>query len=208
MMKRRKERTRQTAARTIRVESDMVYVVPFAVSRSYFRTEIASEGFRRTGCTPIILFPRSEAGEATSDWCEMIFSAMDEARRSGEKEGLDLAGLSRGDANIDVGLLDIPISFRGPPQCLVSNLARRSAEFLGENLRHLDRLLRGTFTDQMTLVTVFHEFRSDGNLEFHQHNVIFGVRREFRGGETLIGPLDLRPVIESLERRLRVAIAV
>jgi hypothetical protein len=61
------------AARTIRVESGLVYVVPYSASRSYVRSEIEREGFHRTGCIPIVLSPRSEAGEATHEWVERIW---------------------------------------------------------------------------------------------------------------------------------------
>jgi hypothetical protein len=58
-----------------------VYVVPYSAARYYVRSEIEREGFHRSGCTPIVLFPRSDAGEATREWVERIFAAMDEVRR-------------------------------------------------------------------------------------------------------------------------------
>jgi hypothetical protein len=194
------------AARTIGVESGLVSVVPDSAARSYVRSEIEREGFHRSGCTPIVLFPRSEAGEATREWVERMFAAMDEVRRTHPREALETAGLSPDGAGVDVGIIDIPVTFRGPLGLVASNLEHRSAEFLGENLRHVDGLFSGTFHDQMTLATVLHAVRPDGTPEIHYHNLIFGVRREFREGRTLTGPLDLKPVLAALTRRLRLGI--
>ena len=73
--------TRKNPTRTIRVESGTVYVVPFPFARTYFGFEIEDEGFYRSGCHPVVLLPRHEAGQATREWVEAIFAAMDEVRR-------------------------------------------------------------------------------------------------------------------------------
>ena len=65
MAKKEKGRARKKPTRTMRVESGMVYVVPFSAVRSYFCFEIEGEGFHRPGYLPIVLFPRVEAGQAT-----------------------------------------------------------------------------------------------------------------------------------------------
>jgi hypothetical protein len=101
-----------------------------------------------------------------------------------------------------VGFLPV----RLPQNSVASNLEHRSAEFFEENLRHVEGLLCGTFHDQMTLATVLHAVRPDGTPEIHSHNLIFGVRREFREGRTRAGPLDLKPVLAALTRRLRLGI--
>jgi hypothetical protein len=139
------------AARTIGVESGLVYVVPYSAARSYVRSEIEREGFHRSGCTPIVLFPRSEAGEATREWVERIFAAMDEVRRTHPREALETAGLSPDGAGVDVGIIDIPVTFRGPWELVASNLGRRSAEFFEENLRHVDGLLSGLRPKQIQI---------------------------------------------------------
>jgi hypothetical protein len=58
----------------------------------------------------------------------------------------------------------------------------------------------------MTLVSVLHAVRPDGTPELHSHKLIFGVRREFWEGRTLTGPLDLKPVLAALTRRLRLGL--
>ena len=85
-------------------------------------------------------------------------------------------------------------------------MLHRPGEFLRENLRHIDRLFAGTFHDQMTLVTVPHAVKPDGTPEIHYHNLVFGVRRESRSGQTLVGPLDFRPLLAALARELRVGV--
>src|SRR3954465_3564237 len=65
MAKRRWQKPRKRKSSAICVEASTAYVVPFTSTRSYYRTEITNEGFRRSGCTPIVLFPRAEVGEAT-----------------------------------------------------------------------------------------------------------------------------------------------
>jgi hypothetical protein len=105
-----------------------------------------------------------------------------------------------------VGLVDIPITFEGPLELVASNLERRSSEFLDTNLRYLDGLFSGAFHDQMTLVTVLHAVRPDGTPSLHYHNLVFGLRKEIRDDGTLIGPLDLGPLITALGQRLRVGL--
>ena len=169
---------RRNPTRTIRVESGAVYVVPFPFARSYFGFEIEDEGFHRSDCHPVVLLPRHEAGQATREWVEAIFAAMDEVRRIHPREALETPGLSPLGGGVDVGLLDIPVTVRGPLELVTSNLKRRPMEIFEANLLHVDALLAGTFHDQMTLVSVLHVVRPDGTPEIHYHNLVFGVRRE------------------------------
>ncbi len=206
MVKKLKRRARNAKAQTIQVESDWVHVVPVSVARSYFRWEIENEGDHRTGCTPIVLFPRSEAGEGSREWVEKIFAAMDEVRHTHAKETIEMPSLVWDDTTVDVGLIDIPITFRGDLSVVASNLTHCPSQFFDENLRHIDRLFAGTFDDQMTLVSVLHAARTDGSPELHYHNLVFGVRREFRSGQALVGPLDFQPMLATLARELRVAV--
>ena len=201
-MKSWKGNPREESARTIRVESSRVYVVPYAAARTYFHAEIENEGSHRSGCVPLVLFPRSEAGEASKAWVDGIFAAMGEVRERHPHEALTLSSLSHNGAGVDVGLVDIPVTFRGPLDLVASNLEHRPDEFLGENLRHVEGLFAGMFHDQMTLVTVLHAVRPDGTPEFHYHNLVFGVRREVRGERTLVGPLDVKLLLDTLGRRL------
>jgi hypothetical protein len=203
-----KGRTRKNPTRTIRVESGAVYVVPFPFARSYFGFEIEDEGFHRSDCHPVVLLPRHEAGPATREWVETIFAAMDEVRRIHPREAFETAGLSPLGGGVDVGLLDIPVTIRGPLELVTSNLKQRPMEIFEANLVHVDALLAGTFHDQMTLVSVLHVVRPDGTPEIHYHNLVFGVRREFREGRTIIGPLDLKPMLDSLTTQFRFRLGV
>ena len=203
-----KGKTRKNPTRTIRVESGAVYVVPFPFARSYFGFEIEDEGFHRSDCHPVVLLPRHEAGQATREWVEAIFAAMDEVRRIHPREALETPGLSPLGGGVDVGLLDIPVTVRGPLELVTSNLERRPMEIFEANLLHVDALLAGTFHDHMTLVSVLHVVRPDGTPEIHYHNLVFGVRREFREGRTIIGPLDLKPMLDSLTTQFRFRLGV
>jgi hypothetical protein len=198
MVKQRKLR----AKRTIRVESHAVYVVPFSQVRSYFRWEIASEGHHRPGCQPIVLFPRSEAGPGKPEWVERIFASLDQGRLIHGSEAFETPNLLSDGRPVDIGLIDIPVTFQGAPRLVTANLAQRSMEFLDANLRHLDGLFAGTFHDQMTLATVLHAVSPDGSPCIHYHNLLFGIRREFRAGRMLVGPVAFRPMLEALTRKL------
>jgi hypothetical protein len=194
------------AKRPIRVESHAVYVVPFSQARSYVRWEIESEGHHRTGVVPIVLFPRSEAGTGNQEWVEMIFASLEEGRRTHGREAFETPNLLSDGRPVDIGLIDIPAKFKENLNLVTSNMAHRSYAFLDENLRHVDRLFAGMFHDQMTLATVLHAVSPDGSPCIHYHNLIFGIRREFRNGHTLIGSLDFRPVLEALTRKLRLCV--
>jgi hypothetical protein len=200
--------TRKKPTRTIRVESGAVYVVPFPFARSYFGFEIEDEGFHRSDCHPVVLLPRHEAGPATREWVEAIFAAMDEVRRIHPREALETAGLSPLGGGVDVGLLDIPVTVRGPLGLVTANLGRRPMEIFEANLVHVDALLADTFHDQMTLVSVLHVVRPDGTPEIHYHNLVFGVRREFRAERTIIGPLDLKPMLDALTTQFHFRLGV
>jgi hypothetical protein len=191
--------------RTIRVESHAVYVVPFSHARSYYRWEIESEGHHRTGCEPLVLFPRSEAGPGKPEWVEMIFDSLDQGRLIHGRDAFETSCLSDG-RPIDIGLIDIPVTFKGDFNLVTSTLAHRSSALLDENLRHVDRLFAGTFHDQMTLATVFHVVSPDGSPCIHHHNLVFGIRREFRDGRMLLGPLDFRPMLQALTKTLKVGL--
>ena len=203
-----KRKTRTKSPRATRVESGAVYIVPFPFARSYYAFEIEDEGFYRSDCRPVVLLPRHEAGPATREWVETIFAAMDEVRRIHPREALEIPGLSPLGGGVDVGLLDIPVTVRGPLEFVTANLKDRPMEVFEANLMHIDSLLADTFHDQMTLVTVLHVARSDGTPEFHYHNLVFGVRREFRAGRTIIGPLDLKPMLETLAQHFRLQLRV
>jgi hypothetical protein len=208
MSKRNKGRTRKNPTRTIRVESGTVYVVPFPFARSYYTFEIEDEGFHRSGCHPVVLLPRHEAGPATREWVEAIFAAMDEVRKIHTREALETPSLSPLGGGVDVGLLDIPVTVREPFKFVTANLKRRPMEIFEANLVQIDALLAGTFHDQMTLVTVLHTVRPDGTPEFHYHNLVFGVKREFRAGRIISGPLDLKPMLDSLTNQFGLRLGV
>jgi hypothetical protein len=197
---------RKREAPTIRVESSCVYAVPYSFARSYFDWEIENEGRHRSRCTPIVLSPKEEAGGAGREWAEKIFAAMDEVRRTHARETIEMPGLVLDETRIDVGLIDIPVTFKGDFGRVTWNMRHWPARFFEENLRYLGRLIHGTFHDQMTLATVLHMVRPDGTPEVHYHNVIFGVRREFRPGRTLVGPLDFSPMLAALTKGCRLAV--
>jgi hypothetical protein len=206
MTRQRPPKFRKKKSAAIRAVARTAFVVPFSSARSYYRTEIANEGFRRANCPVMVLFPRAEVGEATPAWIEKLFGEMDEVRRSDPPKRISIPELGVEGRDIDVGLVDVPITFEGPLQRVASNLEHRSLEFLDTNLRYLDGLSSGTFHDQMVLVTVLHAVRPDGTPSIHYHNLIFGLRKEIREDRTLIGPLDLGPMCEALGRRLRVGL--
>jgi hypothetical protein len=131
---------------------------------------------------------------------------MDAVRQSGPPTLVTIPEPGAEGTTIDVGLVDIPITFAGPLPLVASNLEHRAAEFLEANLRHIDGLFAGTFHDQMTLVSVLHAVRPDGTPEIHYHKLVFGVRREWRGEKALVGPLDFEPMLAVLGRRLRVGV--
>ena len=133
---------------------------------------------------------------------------MDEVRRIHPREALETPGLSPLGGGVDVGLLDIPVTVRGPLELVTATLKHRPMEIFEANLLHVDALLAGTFHDQMTLVNVLHVVRPDGTPEIHYHNLVFGVRREFREGRTIIGPLDLKPMLDSLTTQFRFRLGV
>src|SRR5512135_1340172 len=157
-----KGRPRKKPTQTIRVESGAVYVVPFPFARSYFAFEIEDEGLHRSDCHPVVLLPRHEAGPATREWLETIFAAMDEVRRIHPRAALEIPELSPLGGGVDVGLLDIPVTVRGPLELVTANLRDRPMEVFKANLFHIDALLADTFHDQMTLVAVPHVARPDG----------------------------------------------
>src|SRR5512135_954543 len=200
--------TRKSPTRTIRVESGAVCVVPFPFARSYFAFEIEDEGFHRSDCHPVVLLPRHEAGPATREWVEAIFAAMDEVRKIHPREILEIPELSPLGGGVDVGLLDIPATVRGPLELVTANLKDRPMEVFEANLFHIDSLLADTFHDQMTLVTALHMARADGTPELHFHNLVFGVRREFRAGRTIVGPLDLEPMLDTLAQQFGLQLRV
>lgn len=203
-----KGKARTKSSRAIRVESGAVYVVPFPFVRSYYAFEIEDEGFHRSDCHPVVLLPRHEAGPATREWVETIFAAMDEVRRIHPRAALEIPELSPLGGGVDLGLLDIPATVRGPLELVTANLKDRPMEVFEANLFHIDSLLAGTFHDQMTLVTALHMARADGTPELHYHNLVFGVRREFRAGSTIIGPLDLEPMLGTLAQQFGLQLRV
>ena len=203
-----KGKARTKSPRAIRIESNAVYIVPFPFVRSYYAFEIEEEGFHRSDCHPVVLLPRHEAGPATREWVETIFAAMDEVRKIHPREALEILELSPLGGGVDVGLLDIPTTVRGPLELVTSNLKDRPMEVFEANLFHIDALLADTFHDQMTLVTAVHMTRPDGTPEFHYHNLVFGVRREFRAGRTIVGPLDLEPMLGTLAQQFRLQLRV
>jgi hypothetical protein len=202
MVKKRKLRTK----RPIRVESSSVCVVPFSHVRSYFRWEIESEGHHRTGCLPIVVSPQSEAGTGNQEWVEMIFASLDQGRLIHGRDAFETPNLLVDGTPVDIGLIDIPVKFKGNFNLVTSDLAHRSSAFLDENLRHVDRLFAGTFHDQMTLATVLHVVPPDGSPCIHFHNLLFGIRREFHKGRMLVGPLDFRPMLQALTRKLELGV--
>ena len=190
----------------ISVESGAVYVVPFSHIRSYLAHEILSEAFYRSDCQPIVLFPQVEAGTASKEWFESLLDNMDEFHRRHPREKLETPGISPVGGGVDIGLIDIPVTFRGPLPLVASNLKHHPPKFMEENLKHVDALFAGTFHDQMTLVSVFHIFKPGGERQIHYHNLVFGVRREFRDGRELIGPLDLTRMLGALTSELRLGV--
>src|SRR5262249_9723364 len=122
------------------------------------------------------------------------------------EEAFETPHLSADGEAVDVGLIDIPVTFEGDLRLVTSNLAHRSMKFLDENLWHIDERFAGTFHAQMTLATVLHAVLPDGSPCIHYHNLVFGIRREFREGHTLVGPLDFRPMLAALTRKLKLCV--
>jgi hypothetical protein len=89
---------------------------------------------------------------------------------------------------------------------VTANLAERSMEFFDANLRHIEGLFAGAFQDQMTLATVLHAVSAAGSPCIHHHNLLFGIRREYREGRLLVGPVDFGPVLSALTRKLRLCV--
>jgi hypothetical protein len=191
----------------ISVESGAVYVVPFSFIRSYLSHEIVDESFYRSDCQPIVLFPRVEAGTASKEWFDSLLDGMDELHHRHPRENLETPGVSPVDGGgIDIGLIDIPVTFRGPLTLVAASMKHHPTKFMEENLRHVDELFGGTFHDQMTLVSTLHVFKPGGERQIHFHNLVFGVRREFRDGQVLVGPLDLKPMLDTLTSKLRLGV--
>jgi hypothetical protein len=200
---RKTKRAGKTERPSIRVESSWVSVVPLAHMRSYFDREIEREGYHRSGCEPVVICPREEAGAGTQEWVEHIFASLDHVRQTYGDDAFEIAGLLSDGRAVDVGLIDVPVIFKGDLEVVKWNLGRRPMKFLDENLRHIDWLFAGTLHDQMTLATVLHVVLPDGSPCIHYHNLVFALRREFRPGQTLVGPLDLSPMLDALTRRLK-----
>ena len=186
----------------ISVESGAVYVVPFSHIRSYLAHEILSEGIHRSECASFVLSPQDEAGPASKEWFDSLLENMDELHRHHPREELETPGISPLGDGVDIGLIDIPVTFRGTP----ANLERHSAKFMEENIKHIDALFAGTFHDQMTLESAIHVIKPSGERQFHVHNLVFGVRREFRDDRALIGPLDLTPMLDALTSKLQLGV--
>lgn len=198
-------RKRGNAAR-IRVEPDMVSVVPFSVARSYYEREVENEGHHRAGSEPVIVFPKEDVGQDGREWVRHTFLEMDEVRRTCPREAFEFKSLVSHETVLDIGLVDIPVWFRGDLELMTLNLRRRPMWFFEENGLVLDKLFAGAFHDQMNLVSAFHSLRTDGTSEFHYHNLIFGIRRERRGMRSLCGPLDFRPILAKLGKMLNVGV--
>jgi hypothetical protein len=198
---------KQASHAHISVESGAVYVVPFSFIRYYLSHEILAEAYYRSDCQPIVLFPRVEAGTASKEWFDTLLDAMDELHRRHPREKLETPGVSPVDGGgVDIGLIDIPVTFRGPLGLVATHLKRHPMKFFEENLGYIDALFDGTFHDQMTLVSTLHVFKPDGERQIHYHNLVFGVRREFRDGRELVGPLDLKPMLHALTSELRLGV--
>src|SRR5512135_389575 len=188
----------------ISVESSAVYVVPFSHIRSYLAHEILSEGIHKSECDPFVLFPAVEAGPASKEWFDSLLDNMDELHRRHSRDELVTPGISPVGGGVDIGLIDIPVTLRGPFS--LASLRHQTTKFMEENMKHVDMLFAGTFHDQMTLVSVFHVFKPSGERQFHFHNLVFGVGREFRDDRELIGPLDLTRMLDALTSELQLGV--
>ncbi len=108
------------------------------------------------------------------------------------------------DTEIDVGLLDVIVSFRimpGNKLVLSSTEEERNKLRFVKTLSTLTSVCGDALHDQMIMaMAIPHIYRSDGELLFHIHNLIFGLRQEVRGDMDILGPLDLEPVMKVLSR--------
>ncbi len=176
-------------------------VVSMEKAESYYNDEVANEGYLRKCSPPIIMLPEEQAGDTVSDsWLSQIFEQMKEVRSLGLVKPLCLdIGY-----NVDIGLVDIRVSFHGFPQHIHSSLQVNSNLFFEENARHLDLVSQGAIYDQMILVSAIHYFTPRGSFLLHYHNVIFGLRKE----KNLVGYLNLEDLLSKLERKTKICFVV
>jgi hypothetical protein len=184
------------AAPTIEV-TDRVSVVPMEHVETYLNYEILREGKWRSDVTLIIRRPHQDAGEADSGWISKTLARMWECRQRKGAMPVDFGGME-----IDVGLIDIIVSFRIQPgnKLVVSRTPEEHDKIIRENFIHLDKVCGDTLHDQMIMAFTPHMYRSDGELLFHCHNLIFGLRQEVRGDIDVLGPLDMEPLMKALSR--------
>lgn len=94
---------------TIQV-TDRVSVVPMEHVESYVNYEILREGKWRSDVPLILMRPPHEAGRADSRWFSKTLARMREARQRKGPMPIKMEGME-----IDVGLIDIIVSFRIMP---------------------------------------------------------------------------------------------
>jgi len=184
------------AGPTIEV-TDRVSVVPMEHVETYFKYEVAREGKWRSGVPLVIIRPSHDAGRADSAWFPKTLQRLWEARKRKGALPVSVEGME-----IDVGLIDIIVSFRIMPgnKLVLAQTDDEKNKLLRENLIHLDKVCGGTLHDQMIIALAAHIFRSDGELLFHYHNLIFGLRQEVRGDLDVLGVLDMQPLMKALSR--------
>jgi hypothetical protein len=187
---------------TIQV-TDRVSVVPMEHVETYVNYEILREGKWRSDVPLIILRPKEDRGQADSGWFPKLLARMWECRQRKGAMPVNFGGIE-----IDVGLIDVIVSFRIMPgnKLVLARTPEEIDKLLRENSIHIDKVCGGTLHDQMIMAGSPHMFRSDGELLFHFHNLFFGLRQEVRGDMDVLGPLDMQPLMKALSRSGRLNI--
>jgi hypothetical protein len=175
-------------------------IVSMDKMKSYYRDEVANEGSFRKDVPQLILSPSSGLKEANKQWLFNIFTQMEKARLNNPPKLIDF----NSELQVDAGLIDIQIVFKGPQQSLMMLMKESPNLLLEKHLEHLDLISQGAFHDQMTLVSALHCVDPNGDLCFHHHNIIFGLRKE----NNLIGILDFEEFLSNLNKYTKIGLVV
>lgn len=174
---------------TVEVQAS-VAVVPYEGAEHYFFSEILSEGNYRDNVPFIPLIPLENAIEGVT-YEEMALTLMYKVR---EEQGALLYPVDN--LKIDIGLIDIQVSFKGNTQVIVNTLKQDSQSLLRENAAMLDNMTNGNIHNQMMIGTALHLYNNDGDSCIHYHNIIFSVRVENK----IYSHLDLTDILSSISK--------
>lgn len=191
---RKARRAQRSGRREIEVG---IYIVPMDLVRDYYQTQIAIEGYWNDRPPVIVVQPVTEMFRADDAWFKHTLSQMHEVRRPGAIRYV--VPCEGGQVDIDIGLIDVQIYFDGHAGDIDARLMTDA------NFREFKRLCHGELTTQTVIATAVHNYRPDGELTLHYHNLIFGLRKQV-GPDEQIGQFDLLPLIRALGDKLPLAV--